>query len=142
MKRNFRATLDKKTQEITVTAKLKLLPPTGGILDAINTTEAIAFVEEVEKLPVIQIIKPDLIVNNREGFNEGVWIFKVVFPLPPEKKPKTKKEKKETIKKAVSVHEVIAALADKLDTVEETKALLPPSLPTASIIGIKTGSAE
>lgn len=134
MKRNFKTSLDKKKQEITVSTKLKLLPNGIGPLDSVNTTEVITYVEEIEKLQVVQVVKPDVAVNNRKGFNEGVWIFKVDIPLPPEKKAKpakTKKEKKTdwelvdspdnrpAAKKVASVHKVIAALADKLDTVED-----------------------
>ena len=107
MKRNFKTTLDKKTQEVTVTAKLELISGGVGSLDSINTTEVITYLEEVEKFKVTQNVKIDTAVNNRAGFNEGVWIFKVALPESPEKKVKPAEKKKE--KKLVK-HQVAADL--------------------------------
>jgi len=114
MKRNFKTTLDKKTQEVTVTAKLELISGGVGSLDSINTTEVITYLEEVEKFKVTQNVKIDTAVNNRAGFNEGVWIFKVALPKslekkvkPAEKKVKPAEKKKE--KKVVN-HQVAADL--------------------------------
>ena len=107
MKRNFKTTLDKKTQEVTVTAKLELISGGVGSLDSINTTEVITYLEEVEKFKVTQNVKIDTAVNNRAGFNEGVWIFKVALPKSLEKKVKPAEKKKE--KKVVN-HQVAADL--------------------------------